>query len=337
MYQPFSPLNDYLFGVDHRRHQEKHALRRDAAYIGTLSIVLTLVMQFAFTFFVLLLVKCGVLSVENLEKSNLGLGNTAYMVLYMSVYVFSLLVPTLIVSFFVKKRFSPFSPAKAVPFGVAFFSIPAAVGMCMLANILNSYLLVFFSEMGLYVPDPPQTMVETPTSLLLNLFTMAVLPALLEEMIYRGYILWTLRPYGNMFAVLISSLLFSLMHGNLRQIPFAFIVGFVLGLLYVCTDNIWLPIAVHFANNAISVSMEYFAFSLPEANQNLFYALVIYGLIALGILCLAVLMVGYFKRLRFRRANTVLTLSGSLKAVFSSPLFIIAVALYVILLFIEAF
>lgn len=317
---------------DMRRKQEKSRLRSDASYIGALSLALTFVMQYAFSFILIVLVKCGVFSADNLSETYLGLDNTTYMYLYMTVYALSLLLPALIVSLCFKKRFSPFAPAKAVPFGVAFFGVLAAIGLCMLSNIINSYILYFFNEMGWSVPDAPQTMVETPTSLALNLFTMALLPAFLEEMIYRGYILRTLRPYGNFFAILISSLLFSLMHGNLRQIPFAFMVGLVLGSLYVSTNNIWLPIAVHFTNNAISVLMEYFAFSLPTANQNLFYAVVIYGLVALGVLCAIILFLGYHKRLRIRRVTTSLKFGDRSAALISSPLFVTAVLTYLLLL-----
>ena len=319
-----------------RRKQERGRLRNDASYVGALSLALIFVMQYAFSFIVTLLIKFGAIPAENLKAPYLGLGNTMYMYLYMAVYICSLLWPALIVSYCCKKRFSPFTPAKPVPFGIAFFGVLSAIGLCMLSNIINSYILYFFTEMGLNVPEAPQTMVATPTSLALNLFTMAVLPALLEEMIYRGYILRVLRPYGNLFAVLISSALFSLMHGNLRQIPFAFIVGLVLGSLYVCTNNIWLPIAVHFANNAISVLMEYFAFSLPETYQGVFYALIIYGLIVVGIVCSIVLLAGYRKQLRVHRVGSSLRFFDRWGALFSSPLFVTAVLMYVMLLIMEA-
>ncbi|MBQ5841216.1 MAG: CPBP family intramembrane metalloprotease [Clostridia bacterium] len=319
-----------------RRKQERGRLRNDASYVGALSLALIFVMQYAFSFIVTLLIKFGAIPAENLKAPYLGLGNTMYMYLYMAVYICSLLWPALIVSYCCKKRFFPFTPAKPVPFGIAFFGVLSAIGLCMLSNIINSYILYFFTEMGLNVPEAPQTMVATPTSLALNLFTMAVLPALLEEMIYRGYILRVLRPYGNLFAVLISSALFSLMHGNLRQIPFAFIVGLVLGSLYVCTNNIWLPIAVHFANNAISVLMEYFAFSLPETYQGVFYALIIYGLIVVGIVCSIVLLAGYRKQLRVRRVGSSLRFFDRWGALFSSPLFVTAVLMYVMLLIMEA-
>lgn len=322
--------------LDLRRKQEKSRLRNDASYIGAMSLALIFVMQYAFSFIVTLLVKLGAIPAEGLSKPYLGLDNTMYMCLYMAVYICALLWPALIVSFCFKKRFSPFTPTKPVPFGVAFLGVLAAIGLCMLANVINSYFLYFFTEMGWNVPEAPQTMVATPTSLALNLFTMAVLPALLEEMIYRGYILRTLRPYGNFFAVVVSSLLFSLMHGNLRQIPFAFIVGMVLGLLYVCTNNIWLPITVHFANNAISVLMEYFAFSLSENYQGVFYALIIYGLTAVGIIAAIVLIAGYMKHLRVRRVGTSLRFFDRWGSLFSSPLFVTALLMYILLLIMES-
>lgn len=331
MNHSFDPIST----TELRQRQEKSRLRNDAAYIGALSLALTIVMEYAFSVVVIFLVKGGFLPAENLKMPFLGLDNTRYMAIYITVYTLSLLLPAIAVSICFKKRFFPFSPAKSVPFGVAFLGLLASIGFCMLANIINSYILAFFSDLGLSVPDAPQTMVQTPISLALNLFTMAVLPALLEEMIYRGYILRTLRPYGNLFAVVISSLFFSLMHGNLRQIPFAFIVGLVLGSLYVSTNNIWLPIAVHFANNAISVLMEYFSFSLAEEYVGIFYGLIIYGMVVVGIVASLLLLLFHRKDLKVHRAATSLSLFRRIGIVLSSPLFITSILMYAILLMME--
>lgn len=329
-YPNFTPRPQELW-----QQQEKRQLRKDATYIGVLSVALTLAMEFVFTFLAIFLLQIGVLTYEDLSDPFLGLSNTAYMFLYSGVYIFSLLVPAVIVSLSFKRRATPFSPAKPVPFGVAFFGIIAAIGLCMLSNIINSYVLTFFSEIGLSVPESPQTMVNTPASLAINLFTLAVLPALLEEMIYRGYILQTLRSYGNWFAVIISSLLFSLMHGNLRQIPFAFIVGLVLGALYVITDNIWVSIAVHFTNNAVSVLMEYFGFSLSEEYVGVFYALVIYGLFFVGILAAVVLFSIYGKHVSVAKSHTKLSVSARTATLFATPMFLLSIVIYVLLLFME--
>ena len=312
---------------------EKDRLRSDSAYVGGLSIALTLVMQYAYTFFVKLLMSFGILNVESLSQNFLGMGNTAFLVFYSFVYVFSLLVPALIVSFLFNKRFVPFAPAKPVSFGFAFLSVIGAVGMCMFANILNSLLQSLFYQMGADIPAAPQLMVHTPTSLIINLVTIAVLPALLEEMIYRGYILRTLRAYGDGFAVLISAMLFSLMHGNLRQIPFAFIVGLFLGFLYVQTNNIWIPIVVHFINNGISIVMEYLSFSLPNMGVSFLYAITTYGLILLGLIAALVLLLGYRTKLRLPAHQSGMGFWRRMGVIFSSPLFLTAVAMYLIFLY----
>ena len=332
MNQPFFP-HFPPDPMEQIRQIEKRQLRRDATYIGVLSITLTLVMEFAFTILVIFLLQMGIFNYEQLSDPFLGLGNTAYMWLYIGVYTFSMLVPAVVVSLCFKKRFMPFSPAKPVPFGVAFFGIIGAIGLCMLTNIVNSYVLAFFSDIGLSIPEVPQTMVNTPASFALNLFTMAVLPALLEELIYRGYILRTLRPYGNWFAVIVSATLFSLMHGNLRQIPFAFIIGLVLGLLYVVTDNIWIPVAVHFTNNAISVLMEYLGFALPDKYVDVFYTLVIDGLVFVGLIAVIVLFSLHKAHINVPKSGTALSVRKRTATLLATPLFLLSVILYLLLLY----
>ena len=331
MYQPFNPF----FAPNpqqQREEEEKRQLRKDATFVGVLSIALTLVSEFAFTIVVIILMLCGVLQYEQLALPDLGFGNTTYMFIYMGIYVFAYFIPAIVVALCFKKKYVPFAPAKPVNMGFAFFAILATVGMCMFTNVINSYILAIFAQMGAEIPEAPQLMEPTLTSLGLNLFTIAVLPALVEEMIFRGYILRTLRPYGNVFAVLVSSMLFSLMHGNLRQIPFAFIGGLIFGFLYVLTDNIWMTVTAHFANNAVSVLMEYFGFSLSDNAVGYYNALIIYGLSLIGVIALIILFVCYKPQLQVHKIDTCLTTGKRTATLFATPLFLIAVILYFVLM-----
>lgn len=71
-----------------------------------------------------------------------------------------------------------------------------------------------------------------------------------EELLFRGVILRPMELYGKKFAIFASALLFGLYHGNLIQIPFAFVVGLVLG--YVTVEyNIGWAIVLHMFNNLI--------------------------------------------------------------------------------------
>ncbi|WP_297422052.1 CPBP family intramembrane glutamic endopeptidase [Clostridium sp.] len=69
-----------------------------------------------------------------------------------------------------------------------------------------------------------------------------------EELIFRGAVLRSLEKYGKRFAILISGLLFGLMHGNFFQIFMAMGVGIILGYLAI-EYSIKLTILLHIINN----------------------------------------------------------------------------------------
>ncbi len=267
------------------------SLKRDGNYIGTLMLVLLAAMELTFTAVVVWLMALGVIQVNSLTDTYFGMGNTAYLLMYAAVYGFVFLAPTISVSACFKKHPFPLTPHKRLSASDAFFGILAAVGLCLLTSVAVSILMSYLAEFGIPMPDMPSMLENTLTSYLLNLLIIAVLPALLEELLFRGCVLRVLRPYGDWFAITVSAVLFGLMHGNIIQIPFALVVGFALGWLYVVCENIWIPIAVHFANNALSVSMEYAMLQLDEMQQTVF-AVLIYGLvIAVGVGALVVLIV----------------------------------------------
>lgn len=77
-----------------------------------------------------------------------------------------------------------------------------------------------------------------------------VLAPISEELLFRGYVLGVLRPYGKKFSIVCSALLFALFHGNLLQAPYAFLAGLVLGYTALEYSVFW-AIAVHGFNNLV--------------------------------------------------------------------------------------
>lgn len=78
----------------------------------------------------------------------------------------------------------------------------------------------------------------------------AILGPLAEEVLFRGYVLRSLRPYGKKFAVVLSALLFGLFHGNILQAPYAFLMGLVFGYVTVEYSLTW-SVALHVFNNLV--------------------------------------------------------------------------------------
>ena len=90
-------------------------------------------------------------------------------------------------------------------------------------------------------------------SIVLQFITVAIVPAFCEEFLFRGVILSNLMPYGKGLAIIVSSVLFGLMHGNFYQFLYTMAAGMILGLLYVLTDSIWCSVLMHLINNSLSV------------------------------------------------------------------------------------
>jgi membrane protease YdiL (CAAX protease family) len=96
-------------------------------------------------------------------------------------------------------------------------------------------------------------------SLAINLVMIALLPAIGEELIFRGIfqrILTKMFSSGNA-AVLVTATVFSAIHFQFYGFIPRFILGIVFGYLFLWSGTIWLPVIAHFLNNAISVIMSY--------------------------------------------------------------------------------
>ncbi|TWU41241.1 ABC-2 family transporter protein [Novipirellula aureliae] len=88
------------------------------------------------------------------------------------------------------------------------------------------------------------------------LFLMAVLPAICEELAFRGFIFAGLnREKGALRAIILTSVMFGLSHGVLQQSIAATFMGLLLGGIALKTGSVLPCILLHFTNNALSVSM----------------------------------------------------------------------------------
>ena len=90
-----------------------------------------------------------------------------------------------------------------------------------------------------------------------NLLGLAILPAIFEELLFRGIILNGLKQYGKWTAILGSAGLFALLHGNIGQLIYPFMLGIILGYIVYKTGNVLYSIIIHLINNTFSVVYTY--------------------------------------------------------------------------------
>ena len=94
--------------------------------------------------------------------------------------------------------------------------------------------------------------------LLASIFSMALLPAIFEEIVYRGVVLKGLlskfKPY---VAIITSAVLFMFMHGSIAQTFYQLFLGLIFGFVVYKTGNILLSMIMHFVNNATILIVDY--------------------------------------------------------------------------------
>ncbi len=261
--------------------QEHKKIKKDGNFTGGL-LVLLLGAQ--------VLVSAGLLIAAffngwDLAADDYGMGNTRFVLLNMLVYVLFLVVPTAVVAACSRRRKHAF-PAKKVKSGLFVVCVLGGMALAILSNVITGWLMAVMESAGIPLPQFPETVEKTAVSLLLNVISTAVLPAFVEEWIFRGFVFGTLRAHGDGVAVVLSAALFGLFHGNLVQIPFAFLLGLVLAYLVVLTDSIWPSVVLHGVNNLMSVLLSFVGLYLTTETANTVTLTVFLTVAAFGVAAL---------------------------------------------------
>lgn len=135
-----------------------------------------------------------------------------------------------------------------------------------LINIIFAYIFLFSIvslDMILGMGDPTWTNIMDidsvnlePTAFLFSAVASIVFAPVIEELIFRGVLFNRLKiRIGIIPAMLLSSFIFAIGH-DFGGILSAFLFGLCMCILYLKTDNILIPMSVHFINNTVATAME---------------------------------------------------------------------------------
>lgn len=217
---------------------------------------------------------------------------------------------------FSKPKKGSFLPLTLIGIGTASFS--------NIANSISGMILIWLG-----FPDKYAVSVypEGIFGVTLTVISTALIPAFVEEFGMRGVCLGSLRRYGDGFAIIVSSVLFGLIHGNFGQIFFAAIIGLAAGYATVKSGSMWPAIIIHFVNNLISVGVHYFSEWFGPTPVNIVYLFVLCFNMLLGILGIFLLSRREKETLETEENKTVATTKDKLVWFFTSPIIIICIIL----------
>lgn len=141
--------------------------------------------------------------------------------------------------------------------------VMSAFPLAQVAFMANKWLVEQFPALESLVRTEKLTIklmegllvMESPWEMVASLVVMAIVPALGEELVFRGIgqqklIEITGKPA---LGVALTALIFSITHFEIQRFFAILLLGGVLGLLFYWTKNLWVPIAAHFLNNGAQV------------------------------------------------------------------------------------
>lgn len=111
---------------------------------------------------------------------------------------------------------------------------------------------------------------------------------IVEEIVYRGFAMRILGKYGKTFAIIASSILFGVMHGNIPQAIFATLVGIVLGYVAMEYSVIW-SIVLHILNNMVFGDLLNFALqNTSELTANIIWYSIMGIMFVIGLVAIII-------------------------------------------------
>ncbi len=240
-----------MFQRDGRRD-----LRRSANAVGFLLLGIAVLFSFLPAGFMDLLVALGYRG-SAVYSAYGNIEPLLYYVIQGSQFAVSVAGPSLVYLLVTRQPVRNMVPSQKVP-PMAFVAMMVlGLGLSLFANFPSRFLVDNVTslipwQLGEISPGGEVPASATPFVMVLFVVRHSVFPAFFEEFLFRGIVIAQLRRFGEGFAIVASALLFGMFHGNLEQIPFAFLVGLVLGYMLVRTNNIWLCAAIHFLNNLVA-------------------------------------------------------------------------------------
>ncbi len=257
--------------------QMQKIAKREYSKIGFvlgISVLIFVLLQLGLTY----ILQIFNLPIYNLFNGKISITNINTIIQIIS-FVISLVIPALIVFAYTekskeKKKVNIKSCIKYI-----LICLPIVLGVQIVVGIV-------LEKLGLNYDILDKVNIYDDKSILgkiLMFVEVALLPAIFEELYVRKAILNFTKKYGTVFAIISSSLLFSVIHFNLSQMLFAFIMGIILSIITLKSGSIIPSFTIHLLNNGYEALMLIF-----ENNLNMIKVIngIYIILIVLGIICI---------------------------------------------------
>lgn len=223
----------------------KYPRKAMSGVVYSATIVIMLAVSLLFSFTLTAVVSSTGIELETLKKQDW------YKYLSYGLYQVAYIAVVLLFAFLYRQKPREFGYRKTHP-KYFIIALLAAFGLLFSLNWVNGQFIKLFELIGYTAPESSLPSLEGG-GIVGVLIVVAVLPAILEETIFRGIILDGIKDVGTVAACLLGGLLFSIFHQSPAQTAYQFICGAVFTLVAIRADSILPAVLMHFVNNAIII------------------------------------------------------------------------------------
>ena len=151
-----------------------------------------------------------------------------------------------------------------LPASAVLYLAPLALLSVFVASALTAAWGAGLDALGLReVASAP--LPQTRSDLAMAIISMAALPAVCEELLFRGFALAAWERRGTRFAVAVCAALFALLHGNLYGLPAYLLVGALAGVATWALDSVYAGIVYHTFYNSACLVLSWLARDMAAA------------------------------------------------------------------------
>lgn len=240
--------------------------------------------------------------------------------------IVAVLIPFSLYAMYVKIPLHCALPIKNVSAGVILSALFVCLAATVLSNRCADSVYMLFDALGLHFYDSLSDMPTQTLETVLYCINVVLVSPVIEEIAFRGFLMQSLRRFGDSFALVVSAVLFGMLHSSPASMLYAVFMGLVMGYFVLFTGSLHTSVTVHFVNNLLAVVFSALAEFYPDGTYLISASLDVAYLV-LGILSVIWLTARYENIFSLASSKTVNRSTAKIRRFFLSiPFAVFALA-----------
>jgi len=179
-----------------------------------------------------------------------------------------ILLPALVFIYLTRPSDTAALKLKRITILEALLVIMMTVASSLIASVLNSLVIFLLEKIGTVTTDNVPAPRSIP-ELWIQIFVIVLLPAVCEEIFFRGVVLGAFESLGIRAAIIISAFYFALFHFDIRNLLGPFFLGLLFAWFCYRTGSIIAGVLAHFTNNLLAVLINWYNRNIPAGSAAL--------------------------------------------------------------------